>query len=146
VATVESAQEIRIKAMLLADAAQAVAGKLYLLGGGFDRINVANIPAVHQFDLALLVEVPWTATNEPTQILVELVDADNNFAGYRADAVMEAGRPAGARRGAPFNIPLTVPVIATFPQPGRYAVRVVVNGNEQERCSIEVVGPSPSST
>ena len=52
--------------MLLADSAQAVGGKLYILGGGFDRINMPTIPFSHRFDLAMLIEVPWIATNSPS--------------------------------------------------------------------------------
>ena len=69
--------EVELRVMMLADGAQAVGGKLYILGGGFDRINMPTIPFTHSFALAILIEVPWNATNQPCQIVVELLNADN---------------------------------------------------------------------
>lgn len=91
--------EVEIKVMMLADGAQAVGGKLYILGGGFDRINMPTTPFTHGFALAMLIDVPWNATNQPYQIVVELLDADGESVGYRADATLETGRPPGTRQG-----------------------------------------------
>ena len=143
-ATVETAQQVQIKMMVAADAAQAVNGKLYILGGGFDRINMPTQPFEFRFELALLIEVPWTATNEPYQLVVELLDADGQPVGYRAEVEMETGRPPGSRRGASFTVPLALPVFAEFPGPGRYTLRGSINGIEQEqRVSIEAIAPPP---
>lgn len=141
--SVESAQDVRIKTMIVADGAQAVNGKLYILGGGFDHINMPTQPFQFRFDLAMLISVPWTATNDPYQLVVELVDADSNPVGYRAEATMETGRPPGSRRGTSFTIPLALPVFAEFPEPGRYALRGTINGVEQDRVAIETVLASP---
>src|SRR3989442_6174163 len=107
-------EEIEIKAMMAADGAQAVGGKLYVLGGGCDRINMPTAPFQHRFALAMLIEVPWTATNQPYEVVVELLDADMEFAGYRAEARMETGRPPGIRQGTSITVPVAVPVVAEF--------------------------------
>lgn len=135
-------QEIQIKVMLLADSAQAVGGKLYVLGGGFDRINMPTVPFAHRFDLAMLIEVPWGATNQPYQIVVELLDADGESVGYRAEATMETGRPPGTRQGTSLTVPMAVPVVAEFRAPGRYMLRGSVNGEEKNRVPIEAVAPA----
>jgi hypothetical protein len=135
----DQAQEIQVKVMMLADGAQAVGGKLYILGGGFDRINMPTVPFHHRFDLAMLIEVPWTATNQPYQIVVELLDADGEPMGYRAEATMETGRPPGTRHGTSLTVPVAVPVIAEFRTPGRYVLRASVNGRERNRAAIEAV-------
>ncbi len=136
---VEASQQVRIPVMMLADGAQAVNGKLYILGGGFDHINMPSVPFQHRFDLAMLIDVPWTATNEPHHLVIELLDADNNPSGYRAEATLEAGRPPGMRRGTSFVVPLAIPVVANFEAPGRYALRGSINGEERHRVAIEVV-------
>lgn len=138
----ESTQEIQIKVMLLADSAQAVGGKLYVLGGGFDRINMPTVPFAHRFDLAMLIEVPWGATNQPYQIVVELLDADGESVGYRAEATMETGRPPGTRQGTSLTVPMAVPVVAEFRAPGRYMLSGSVNGEEKNRVAIEAVAPA----
>ena len=136
---IESSGAVQVKAMLAADGAQAVNGKLYILGGGFDHINMPNVPFQYRFDLAMLIDVPWNATNEQHQLVVELLDADNEPVGYRAEATIEAGRPPGMRHGTSFVVPMAFPVLAEFPQAGRYALRASINGQERERIAIEAV-------
>ena len=140
----DDVHEIRIKVMMPADSAQAVSGKLYILGGGFDRINMPTLPFPHRFDLAMLVEVPWTATNQPYQVVVELLDADGEPVGYRAEATMETGRPPGTRQGTSLTVPLAIPVMAEFREPGRYVLRASVNGRERNRVAIEAIALSPA--
>lgn len=132
-------QDIQVKVMMLADGAQAVGGKLYVLGGGFDRINMPVVPFHHRFDLAMLIEVPWNATNQPYQVVVELLDADGEAMGYRAEATMETGRPPGTRQGTSLAVPVVLPVIAELARPGRYVLRASINGHERNRVAFEAV-------
>lgn len=138
-ADVEEAQDIQITVMMAADGAQAVNGKLYILGGGFDRLTMPTQPFNHRFDLAIVVDVPWTQANEPFQLVVEQLDADGEPCGYRAEAQMETGRPAGMRRGTSFSVPIALPVVANFESPGRYVLRGAINGEERARVTIEAV-------
>jgi hypothetical protein len=139
VSAVDDSLDIQIKVMMLADAAQAVGGKLYILGGGFDRINMPTVPFGHKFDLAMLIEVPWVATNQPYQVVVELEDADGQPMGYRAEATMETGRPPGIRQGTSLTIPLAIPVVAEFATAGRYFLRASINGRPANYAAIEAV-------
>ena len=54
--------------MLLADAAEAVNGKLYILGGGWALRDARPIPIA----IALLIEVPWTEANIQHQLQIDL--------------------------------------------------------------------------
>ncbi len=139
----EDAQKVRIKTMMAADSAQAVNGKLYVLGGGFDHLFMPAQPFQHRFDLAVIVDVPWTAANQPYQLVIEQLDADGEPCGYRAEAQMETGRPPGARHGASFSVPIALPVVANFEVPGRYVLRGSVNGEESARVGIEAVAVTP---
>ncbi len=58
--------------MLLADAAQAVEGKLYILGGGWSIIGPEPTPMA----FAIKIEVPWTEANIRHQLRVALYDED----------------------------------------------------------------------
>ena len=141
---VNQGNEIQIKVLLVADGAQAVGGKLYILGGGFDRINMPTMPFNHRFDLAMLIEVPWAATNQPYQVVVEMLDADGEASGYRAEASLETGRPPGMRQGTSITVPVAIPVVTEFRTPGRYILRASVNGREKSRVAIEAVAlPTP---
>ena len=58
--------------MLLADAAQTVGGKLYLLGGGWSIMG----PGPTRMAVALRFEVPWDERGQERTWLLRLVDAD----------------------------------------------------------------------
>ncbi|MFI5347933.1 MAG: DUF6941 family protein, partial [Elusimicrobiota bacterium] len=58
--------------MMLADSAQAVGGKLYILGGGWSITGPQPCPSA----IAVLVSVPWNETNRKHRVKVELVDED----------------------------------------------------------------------
>jgi len=64
---------------MLADAVQAVQGKLNVLGGGWDTLYVSGFPARHpSLAIALRLRVPWTMTGTTVNLGVELQDADGS--------------------------------------------------------------------
>jgi hypothetical protein len=63
----------------LADAAEAVQGKVYALGIGWDTVHVRSLPAVHpRASIGLVIRVPYTATNQMHTVLVHLEDEDGD--------------------------------------------------------------------
>jgi hypothetical protein len=89
--------------MLLCDAAQAVAGKLYVLGGGWTHI-VENVPT--PMALAMRLLVPWDQSNRPFDVHVQLMTHDGHPVDVgqgpvEAHARLEVGRPRGMRHRAP---------------------------------------------
>lgn len=62
---------------LLADSVQAVRGKLFVLGGGWDTLWVARFPARHpSLAIGLRLRVPVSWQSETLRLSVELQDAD----------------------------------------------------------------------
>jgi hypothetical protein len=62
---------------LLADSVQAVRGKLFVLGGGWDTLWVARFPARHpSLAIGLRLRVPVSWPSEHLDLSVELQDAD----------------------------------------------------------------------
>lgn len=62
---------------LLADAVQAVRGKLFILGGGWDTLWVQRFPARHpSLAIGLRLRVPVSWGSEMLKLSVELQDAD----------------------------------------------------------------------
>ncbi|HEY4025434.1 MAG TPA: hypothetical protein VGO86_03300 [Candidatus Dormibacteraeota bacterium] len=83
--------------LLVADRAEAVNGKLYLLGGGWDRISLAQFPGQANFDLALGVLVGYTETNERHEFSLTLEDDDNQVVLGPITGQFELGRPPGLK-------------------------------------------------
>lgn len=65
---------------LLADAVQAVRGKLFVLGGGWDTLWVRQLPARHpSLAIGLRLRVPVSWHSESLRLAVELQDADGKL-------------------------------------------------------------------
>jgi len=61
----------------LADTAEAVQGKVYALGIGWDTVYVRSLPAVHpRASIGLTIRVPYTATNQMHKVTLHLEDED----------------------------------------------------------------------
>jgi len=64
---------------LLADSVQAVRGKLFVLGGGWDTLWVRGFPARHpSLAIGLRLRIPTSWHSEELKLSVELQDADGS--------------------------------------------------------------------
>jgi hypothetical protein len=124
--------------MLLADAAQAVTGKLYVLGGGWSITGPDPAPSA----LAIKIEVPWDEANRPHRFVLALLTADGQPVtvpgpqGPQAIEVqggLEVGRPAGLTPGTPLDSTLAIN-FGPLPVPpgGRYVWRLSIDGHTDE--------------
>lgn len=125
---------------LLADSVQAVGGKLYLLGGGWDTLFVSGFPARHHsMAIGLRVRVPWSPPAVQVRIGVELVDADGrrilpNEVGHTltVSSRQSMDRPdTGVIRSFTFNN-------LTFEAEGDYSFVISLDGEVSERLRFAV--------
>jgi len=124
--------------MLLADSAQEIAGKLYILGGGWS-ITMPGTPSA----IAMKFEVPWDQANQRHQILLELVTSDGEpvlvstpegeQVPLRIEGVLEVGRPAGLKPGTPIDAAMAMN-LGPLPLEAdrRYQWRLSVDGRQDE--------------
>lgn len=132
--------DISIPYTLLADAADAVGGKLYILGGGWDLLLIPNLPgrAIKPFAVALGITVPYSHTNRKFALTVELVDADGGQIGDLVRVDLEAGRPPGLTPGASQTMPLALAADPEFPKAGRYSFVARIDGEIKNTVSFEI--------
>jgi hypothetical protein len=95
--------------MMLCDAAQAVNGKLYILGGGWNLIGPDPTPTA----IAILLHVPWHEANRRHRLRLELMSEDAQPVRVEGPqgpqpvqiaAEFEVGRPPGHRPGTPLPV------------------------------------------
>jgi hypothetical protein len=118
--------------LMLADSAQAIEGKLYILGGGWTITGPDPAP----FAIAVLMEVDWDETNERHTFGMNLLTEDGkpvqgpgNEAGIRVEGTFEVGRPPGVRPGSTFNFPVAVNVAPLALSPGqRFVWQLSIDG------------------
>ncbi|MCB1246832.1 MAG: hypothetical protein KDB69_06190 [Acidimicrobiia bacterium] len=126
---------------MLADSAQVQAGKLYVLGGGFDTISVKRLPATHRsLTLAMVAEVGPDERQQDLDLGITLVDEDGAELGVSANGRLRVGTPPNLPPGAPSVVPIVSPFHnVTFPEAKGYAFQVELNGQELARVRFRVV-------
>ena len=90
---------MEVEWLIIADAAEVVGGKLYLLGGGYDRVTLpTEPPAHHSMAVAVAFRVPWNDTNVRHDFEVEILDGDGNRI-VNGAGQFEVGRAPGIPPG-----------------------------------------------
>ena len=132
--------KISLDYLLVADGAQVVGGKLYLLGGGWDRLTVAQLPGqpAMPFSVAVGVNVPWSLTNRKLGFSVDVLDADGGEVAQLAGGEFEVGRPPGLRAGTSQRFQIAVPARPEFDAAGRYVIQCSVDSEVLGHTAIEV--------
>jgi hypothetical protein len=121
---------MKILSAMLADAADALNGKLYIHGGGWDSLVVREFPAVHpMMAVALLLCADAGESPGTGELRVHLVDEDGNDTGAGAAALLGIGHGPLHRRGQKTLVPISIPFATIrFEKPGGYEFRVLWNG------------------
>jgi len=124
--------------LMLADAAHAVDGKLYILGGGWSVTG----PGPTTMAIAMKIDVPWDQTNRCHEWRLQLVDADGSAVEFDTPAGpqplhltgdFEVGRPPGLPEGTPIDLPLTLSIpMIPFPPGQRLVWKLFIDGETSE--------------
>ena len=141
--------------MLLADHAEAVQGKLYIMGGGWSQIGPEPSPKA----IAIKIEVPWTEANRQHSLHLSLVDGHRQpirvqtpvgVAPVEIQANFECGRPPGLLQGTPLDVTMAFNIGPVPLPPGsRYAWKLKINNQDNEAWEVwfstrtRPTGPQP---
>jgi len=128
--------------LILADKAEAVNGKLYMMGGGWDLLTVANSEAPMVFSCALGILVPWLATNLDHRCMLHLQNADGGTL-FEMTIGFRAGRPPHLEEGATQRLMIALPLSVQFQKPGVH-VLVAQTGGDEKRARFEVRHAQPT--
>jgi hypothetical protein len=137
--------------MLLADSAQEVGGKLYILGGGWSVIG----PVLGPHSIAFKIDVPWSQANDKHHFRLSLLSADGEpilvpgpegDQPLRIEGEFETGRPAGLPAGTDLDFAFVVNIGALPLTPGeRFEWRLWIDDlTEEEWCRVFLVRPAPA--
>jgi hypothetical protein len=136
---------VQIHSLLLSDSAQAVDGKLYVLGGAWNMLRFPEFPASLMVGIAVAIDVDWTETNARHHLDIHFEDADGNAMDPQIGADFEAGRPPGAIAGADLRVVMAVNGPVAIPAPGQYAAVASIGGVELARSRFQALqAPRPN--
>lgn len=124
---VAGVEQVEIDALMLADWAETINGKLYVQGGGWDRWLLApNRPV--EFAIAASVITPWSLANQEREFSIAIESEDGATVGPLLAGSFTVGRPPDARPGQLFRSPLTARVAMPKVTAGVYRVVMNVTG------------------
>ncbi|MFV2063592.1 MAG: hypothetical protein ACC726_08775 [Chloroflexota bacterium] len=124
--------------MLLADRADVVGGKLYMLGGAWDKLQPPTFPFPFMFGIAVGVRVPYAETEDAHQLRVVMERADNGERLVEIEAELQTGRPPGTK-GRDLLVPMAFNVPYQFDGPMELALVAHIDGVERRRTSVSVI-------
>jgi len=136
--------------LLLADAAAALQGKLYVHGAGWDTIWGAQFPVVHPLiAVALRLRVPWANTNQPYDLTIDVLDEDGvsilPAPTGPPKVTINVGRPPQAPPGSDQVVPLALNLQnLEFAHAGSYAVVLRINDSDAARSPFTVALRPPT--
>jgi hypothetical protein len=138
---------MKIAYLLLADHSEALNGKTYAMGAGWNMLRFPQLPQEWSFSIALGIDVPWDATNQRHSLALHIEGPDGEHLGDPFTADFEAGRPPGAILGQDQRFVISLGTHQTFERCGPHAVVVAIDREEIDRSRFYVVQlqlpPSP---
>lgn len=129
--------------LMTADYAEAMNGKIYIHGGGWDQILVTSgFPFTRQISIALGIDVPWEDPPSEHPFRVHIRE-DRSNAGelMNAEGALRAGGRVNLAPGAIQTLHVALTGNVGFEHAGRYIVRVEVDGAEIAQRGFSVVTP-----
>ena len=138
---------------LLANHVEAINNLLYVNGAGINRAFVppdAPGPFGVHLSLGVIVEVPWTQTNQSHTLLVELIDADGHSVpvptgletseAFRAEMQFNVGRPPTLEVGEEQTIALAIGMPGLpFPALGQYRFVIRIDQSQESELPFRIV-------
>lgn len=124
--------------LILADRAEAVNGKLYLMGGAWDQLFVNDIKQPVSFSLAIGVLVPWNLTNQNHALSIHIEHEDGREIRPTLQATVNVGRPSHSVPGQWFRAILAIQGQWLLPDYGTYCVVASLSDADSKRTAFHV--------
>jgi hypothetical protein len=140
--------------LIVADHAAVAEGKLFINGGGWNSVNLMQIPSPIGFSVALIISVPWAQAEQNHTLAVELQGPRGELMALGADQVgdpvteirgnFSVGRPPHVVPGEDIVIPVALAVATNIMEAGPYRLVVLVDDIPEADWSIRVQQTPPT--
>ncbi len=118
-----------IEHALIADYAEIVNGKLYLMGGGWDTTHAPQAPATVRLAVAVGVRLEWGDAGRDFPVLITVED-DDGHEHVRIQGAVNASHAPSAVPGTAQLAQIAANLPITLPAFGGYRVRINVGDDD----------------
>jgi len=122
-------RDVQIDHAVLADFAEIVGGKLYLMGGGWDALRVNSLPASARLAVAVGIRIAWEETNRPVAVRITIEDDDGREL-VRIDGEVNLGRPPDLPPGTSQLAQLAANMAVPINEAGGYRIRITAGAGD----------------
>lgn len=123
---------MKIEFMILADAAQAADGKLYILGGGWSLYRSGNYPVQIQMAVGLSILIPWDEANVKHQVTIAVADAAGIPVIPEIKGQVEVAKSPDVPEGTTQKAIIAVNINMMIPRAGTYVVQSTAGTSKTE--------------
>ena len=127
-----SPESVTIEFLMLSDHAEVANGKLYMMGGGYDRRYISDIKAPVTLTSVVSVLVPWNLTNQTHSVKLRLETEDGATLGQEVQGNLTVGRSVQAISGQLFRVMAVINFTLTLPQLGAYRVVATLDSGDSK--------------
>jgi Family of unknown function (DUF6941) len=130
--------------LLLCDFAEAVNGKLYVMGGGWNVLFAPGQPVT--MSVAAVVAVAWDQTNRKHELALALLNEDGGSVEMEEETIevtgeFELGRPPGIKPGSSLNAPFVWTFAGLVLEAGGYEWKLSIDGEPVASRPFAVTSP-----
>ena len=137
---------MQVDAFLLANAAEAREGLLFVLGGGWTRCwpdTGQSFPLRRALSVVVSIRVEYQETNIDHSFQVECVDSDERPLNAAIEGTFTLGRDANLTPGMSQLVQFAGTLAIDLPQPGIYALTLRLDGEQRRRVQFEALPARP---
>lgn len=133
--------QLEVDFLILADYAEAVNGKLYVMGGGWERKIKPPEGQPFALGFAAGILVPWNLTNREHKFTIGIETADGSapVGMGMIQGGFTTGRPVKAIEGQNFRALIAGSMQGPTPDFGTYAIRLTIGSDLTKRTTFHIV-------
>ena len=125
-------EDFEIEFLILADRAEVLGGKLYMMGGGYDRKYISDIERPVDLIVVAGILVPWHSTNRELAFSLSIDDVDGKpLIQKPIEGKLRLGRPADAEEGQTFRVMSVLNGRINLPGYGTYRIVATAGGTSR---------------
>ena len=138
-------EAVTLEFLLLSDHAEVINGKLYMMGAGYDRRNIADINESVTLRAVVSVLVPWNLTNQTHSVKLRIETEDGVTLGQEVQGNLNVGRGVEAISGQMFRVMAVINFTLTLPRLGAYRVIATMESGESKSTTFYAVSSEASA-
>ena len=134
-----SVEHVGLDFLMLADRAEFLNGKLYMMGGLYDRVEVKDLNNPPVINIVVGIVIPWALANQEHSVVLRVETEDGELLGKEIIGRVTVARPLNALPGQVFKAVMALNIRTKFPSYGAYRISAIGPGGDAKSTALYVL-------